>query len=450
MSISTRYGYLVSAISVLVAGTAAFALQPPPPAPAPAPAAGGIPPGTRPLPPGMVLPGTAASPVAGTAPTNSSGPKIQFDATVYDFGKVMAGEQVKHTFYFTNAGCQDLNLNNVQGTCGCTVVGDWARQVKPGDSGQIPVAFNTANYNYPVTKVITVTCNDRTQPGGVFPLQLKGVVWKPIEAIPAAAALLLRPDSPYASVTVRITNRLDQLLVLSPPQSSNPLFGAELRTNTFGRDYQVIISNTAALPPGSLQGSINLKTSVTNVPVIAIMTWANSQPPLTVVPMRIDLRPAPLATNQLAYLTIINNSTNPITLSEPSVDASVDATKTVNVNVTQAQPGRYFTIKLTFPTGFELPPGRTNTFTIKTTHPRVPLVKVPIYQVARSTPRPAQGPVVLRRPAPAIPGPVAAAPQPPRPSARLAPSTVPPRADTGAASSTNLPPPPPPPVLNFP
>lgn len=314
MSISARYRFVVSALSIGLAGTAAFALQSPPPVPAPPPVAESPPFWT---PPPLSNPAASTHPDA--PPTGLAAPKIRFDSTVHDFGKVMSGEPVNHTYYFTNTGCQDLVLNNVQGTCGCTVVTDWARQVKPGDSGHISVVFNTANYNTPITKQVTVTCNDRSQPGGVFSLQLKGVVWRPIEAIPPTAALALRPDVPFTSVTIRITNRLDQLLILSPPESSNPLLGAELRTNTFGRDYRVVISNTAALPPGTVQGRITLKTSVAKLPVITITAWANSQPPVNVVPARIDLRPAPLATNQLAYLTIINNSTNPITLAEPSV-----------------------------------------------------------------------------------------------------------------------------------
>jgi hypothetical protein len=443
---------------------------------------------TRPVSPGTASPGAAASPAASASQTNISGPKIQFDATLYDFGKVMAGEQVNHTFYFTNAGCQDLILNNVHGTCGCTVVGDWTHQVKPGDSGQIPIAFNTAMYSYPVTKLITVSCNDKSQAMGMFSLQLKGVVWRPIEVIPQAASLLLKPDSPFGSVTVRLTNRLDQLLVLSTPQSSNPLFAAELRTNIFGRGYEVVISNTAALPPGSVQGHITLKTSVTNIPVIDITAWANSQPPLNVVPTRIDLRQAPLATNQLAYVTIINNSTNPITLSEPAVDAAgldVKVTETqpghpvqdqsaaggttpgqfsfseafgpqaqdqsgagakvVDVKITETQPGRYFTLLLKFPAGFELPAGHPGTFTIKTTHPRVPVVKVPIYQAARST----RAPLVFNRPAPPIAGSAAVVPQPPRPAPLPGPSLAFRAPATGTASSTNRPPPPPPPP-NFP
>lgn len=452
MSISTGCKYLASAVSMLAVGTAAFALQTPPPAPAP----GAVPPGTRPLLQRAVLPGTVAGPVANTSPTNISGAKIHFDATVYDFGKVMAGEQVKHTFYFTNSGREDLVLHNVQGTCSCTVLGDWTRQVKPGDYGQIPVAFNAPNYSYAATKVIQAVCNDLSQPGGVFPLQLKGIVWKPIETIPAAATLLTGPDSPYASATLRITNHLDQLLVLSAPVSSNPLLGAELRTNTFGWDYQLIISNTAPLANLGTQGSINLKTSVTNIPLLAITTYASSRPPLTVVPMRIDLGQPPLATNQLKYLTIINNSTNPVALSEPSVNAAAvnvkaagapappgDSVKpgssleAVDVKITETQRGRYFTILLKFPTGFELPAGQHGSFTIKTTNPRAPLVTVPIYQALHSTPRSASNPAVLRRPASPIPGTMAAVPRPPRPNARPAFFPVSPPARAAGASPTN-------------
>ena len=456
---------MVLAISLLVLGTAAFALEPPAPpsAPAPAPAPGGVTLPSRPLPPGTALPSAAAKPAAGAASTNASGARIQFDSTSYDFGKVMALEQVKHTFYFTNTGCGDLVVNDVRGQCYCTVVGEWARQLKPGEWGRIPVVLNTPNYSYPVTKVVTVTCNDLTEPGGIYLLKLKGVIWKPVDVTPATAALYLRPDVPYSSVSVRITNSLEQPLVLSPPQVNTNVFGAELKTNIFGRSYQVIISNTAALPAGSVFGRVSLKTSLTNMPVIDITTWANMQAPVAVFPGRIDLRQTPLPTNQTVMVTIINNSTNPVALSEPSVGVTSLAAKVANpqggseaadaakvklanvdVNISEVKTGHYFTVFLKFPAGFELPPGQSGQFTIKTTQPQAPLVKVPIYQAARSI----RAPVALRRPAPPLHGPAAAVPQPLRPAPRpAAPLALAPSA-AASAPSTNRPPPPPAP--NFP
>jgi hypothetical protein len=359
-------------------------------------------------------PGAAPVPAATVSPTNYAGARIQFDSAVYDFGKVVSGEPVKHIFYFTNTGVQDLVLNNVHGTCGCTVVGDWVRQVKPGGSGAIPVVLNTANNNHPVTKLITGVCNDGTRPGGVFTLQLKGIVWKPVDVIPPALAPFIRPDVPFASASAHITNALEQLMMLSPPECDNPRFAAHLKTNVLGRDYTLVVSNSAPLPPGSAKALVTIKTSLTNPAVLSVTVWAHCQPPVNVMPDRIALKRAPLATNQLAYLTILNNSTNPITLSEPSVDA-----KNVDLTLTENQPGRRFTVQLNFPTGFELPAGQAAAFTAKTSHPLLPLVKVPIYQ----PPRPAPPPMARRRPAPIAPGPATILQQPPRPSARPAPPT---------------------------
>jgi hypothetical protein len=359
--------------------------------------------------------------VEAVSPTNYAGARIQFDSAAYDFGRVAGGEQVKHTFYFTNTGVEDLILSNVHGTCHCTVVGNWARQVKPGESGAIPVVFDAPNISLATTKFITVNCNDRAEPRGGFMLQLKGVVWKPVDVIPPVLGLIIRPDSPFGSGSVRITNSTDQPMMLSPPECTNPLFVAHLSTNVLGRDYMLVVSNSAPPPPGYTQGVVAIKTSLTKPSVLNVTVWAHTQPVVSVAPERIALKPAPLATNQLVYLSIINNSTNPITVSEPSVDA-----KDVDITVSERQPrrpgaGQVITVMLKFPTGFELPGGKSAAFTAKTSHPQLPLVKVPIYQL----PHQAAPSVGLRRPAQKGPGPTASLVRPLRPGAGPAPPPPP-------------------------
>ena len=50
---------------------------------------------------------TATAP--GTAPSaGQAGPRIAFDETVYDFGKVPFNQKVEHTFTFRNVGNQPL------------------------------------------------------------------------------------------------------------------------------------------------------------------------------------------------------------------------------------------------------------------------------------------------------------------------------------------------------
>ena len=114
-------------------------------------------------------------------------PKIQFETTVHDFGRAKCGDQVKYTYIFTNVGDQLLELSGVQ-ACGC-ITANWTKKVEPGQTGAVPIGFNSANYNGPVIKTITVTCNDRTNPRPM--LQFKGTVWKPIEVSPQLAVLNL-------------------------------------------------------------------------------------------------------------------------------------------------------------------------------------------------------------------------------------------------------------------
>ena len=69
---------------------------------------------------------------------------IEFENDEYNFGTVVDGDMVKHTFKFTNTGDKNLVLFDVKTTCGCTVPEDWPKQpIPPGESGEVKVIFNS-------------------------------------------------------------------------------------------------------------------------------------------------------------------------------------------------------------------------------------------------------------------------------------------------------------------
>jgi len=322
-------------------------------------------------------PSAAAAPAA----TNLVGPKIQFETMVHDFGRAKAGDQVKYTYGFTNAGDQLLELTGVQ-ACGC-ITADWTRKVEPGKTGMVPVAFNSSSYSGPVVKTITITCNDRTTPRPV--LQLKGTVWRAIEISPQVAVLNLTPDAPLASATVIIRNNLPEPITLSAPEYSNRAFAAVVKTNQPGKEFQVIIAPVAPLLGGNTQGQIVFKTSSTNMPVVAITAFANVRPAISINPAQLVLPAAPLARAQTNTISLINNSTNPVTLSEPTINATGAA-----VQLKAVVPDRQFEAVLVFPQGFEAVAGQKTEVSIKSSLPLMPVLKVPILQV----PRPAHPQVV--------------------------------------------------------
>ena len=188
-------------------------------------------------------------------------------------------------------------------------------------------------------------------------------------------------ESASASTTVRILNNEEAPLTLSAPASSNPAFAVELRTNQPGKEFQLIIKTVPPLPPGNAQGQVSMKTSSTNMPVINVSVWANVQPVLTVMPPQIGLGAAPLANATAAVVSIRNNGTNTLALSEPAVNA-----KGVDMQLKEVEAGRSFTLALNFPAGFEIAQGERIELSVRSSHPQFPSIKVPVVQAARPAP----------------------------------------------------------------
>jgi copper(I)-binding protein len=356
----------------------------------------------------------SAPPVSAGPLTNALGPRIQFATPVYDFGRARAGEPVKYTYVFTNTGDRMLIVNSVQPGCHCTTAGEWTKQVEPGQTGGIPVQFDTTGGNGMTVRQITVACNITNLPPMVY-IQLKGMIYKPVDVNPPWAVLNVPPDAESASLNVTITNNTEEPLILSPPESNNRMFSAQLVTNQPGRGYLLKVT-AVPMGVGSVQGQIHLKTTWTNTPVIQVMVVANVQPAVMVMPSFVSLAPGPLPNAVTNSVTIQNNSTNLLTLSEPVVNMpGVEAT------IRELQPGKSFAAMLAFPQGFLVPPGQQVELSVKSSNPRFPVLKVPVMQLVRPT-----GPVVPARPAASVRVPVSAPVQATPPVSSPSTATTPP------------------------
>ncbi len=314
-----------------------------------------------------------ATAIAPKAATTTGGPKIQFASSIHDFGKINSGDLCKAEFIFTNVGTAILDVTDVRPGCGCTTAGQWTRQVEPGKTGTIPLQFNSSNFTGPVTKTATVTCNDPSQPTVI--LQLKANIWRAIEVLPQYAVLNLTSEAPSNSTTVRIVNNLDNPLTISDVESKNPAFATELKTIKEGKEYQVVVKTASPFPNGNVTGQITMKTSSTNMPVINITAWANMQQTVMAMPAQVSLSAGPLPSNLTQTVWIQNRSTNAIKVTEPTINL-----EGANVQLKEFQPGRYFSLTLTFPPGKVISQNEKIELTVKTSHPQYPVIRVPVYQ----------------------------------------------------------------------
>lgn len=87
-------------------------------------------------------------------------PDIQLSEPNYDFGTVKQGTTVEHVFKITNKGKSDLILHKVRSSCGCTVSQPAKKIVKPGETIDLPVSFNTHGRNGRQNQSVTIYSND--------------------------------------------------------------------------------------------------------------------------------------------------------------------------------------------------------------------------------------------------------------------------------------------------
>jgi hypothetical protein len=165
----------------------------------------------------------------------------------------------------------------VQPGCHCTTAGDWTHKIAPGQTGEIHIQFDSTSFRGNVTKTITVTSNDKLAP--VQTIKLEGSIWRQLEVNPQFAYINVRPDVTSNSTVVHITNQSGQPVTLSPPTSANGAFKASLTTVTPGQAFDLIVTAVPPLSPGNTTGTISVKTSLTNMPVLSVTAIAMVQRP---------------------------------------------------------------------------------------------------------------------------------------------------------------------------
>jgi hypothetical protein len=272
--------------------------------------------------------------------------------------------------------------------CHCTTAGDFTHQVAPGKTGEIPIQFDSGSFRGSVTKAILVTSNDKLAPRQSISLQ--GTIWRLIDYSPQFAYMTLMPDASNATTVVHISSQSDEPLTLSEPTSANGSFKAELKTIKPGKEFDLTITALPPLAPGNTSGSIFVRTSFTNMPMLNITTMAMMQPMVGVVPMQIFL-PTQIHVWLTNRVTITANGKKSLALSDPEI-----SDKRASVKLTTLVPGRSFQLVTAFPPGFEVATNEQAQVTVKSDNASSPVITVPITQYThKSMPPPPTHPKVM-------------------------------------------------------
>ena len=91
-------------------------------------------------------------------------PKIEFEQTVYDFGKTSQVATVSGVFKFSNAGDGILKVESLKPSCGCTVAELKPDTLPPGETGELAFTLHLGQVKAQFDKRIMVKSNDPQTP----------------------------------------------------------------------------------------------------------------------------------------------------------------------------------------------------------------------------------------------------------------------------------------------
>ena len=94
----------------------------------------------------------------------AAAPLVTYDKVEHDFGRVAKNSIVKTTFTIKNDGKKDLIIRKAESNCACIQTSISSDTIKPGESAELEVEFNTRSRRSNQQKAVTVYANSPTKP----------------------------------------------------------------------------------------------------------------------------------------------------------------------------------------------------------------------------------------------------------------------------------------------
>jgi len=301
-------------------------------------------------------------------------PKAVIVDPEFDFGTVWVGKDIilRHSFVLKNEGDADLRILATKTSCGCTAVGDHPDVLKPGESCNIPFEMESWRLVGPeggrFAKSAAVVTNDREHSHAEVLLTGYGRFHVQFPAAVHFGAL--REDSAVEKIE-SIINNTEQPMVLTlrdAPAAGEGPFTFELIQKEPGRAYELKVVTTPPLGEGRVAAEVLIETNVLQQPELRIPVFGT-------VPQRLEVRPPFLMFNERRLtvpVSLTNNGARPV-----KVTSVVSDDPSLTVEVQDDDPGRRYTINVTFPRNYVSARGERR-LVISTDDAAVPRIEIPI------------------------------------------------------------------------
>ncbi|HEV7786889.1 MAG TPA: DUF1573 domain-containing protein [Thermoanaerobaculia bacterium] len=275
-------------------------------------------------------------------------PKAVVAEPIKDVGTVAKGDKTSADFVIRNDGDAVLEITNVQPACGCTVA-DYDKTIAPGKTGKVHAVVDTATFNGPIAKGVTVFTNDPALPQ--IELTLRAKVEPYINVKPGYARYITVQGEPLEGNIVQTLWAPDGTPVdIVKADSPWPYMTVTYREATAeermpdakGKQWRVEMKLSNDAKVGPLADYVTIHTTHPKQKIVQIPVSGFVRPILAVTPPVGDYGDIELKEPLKKSVMVKNFATEPIKLT--SVDTSL---KGIEAKIEPLTEGREYTVRVT-------------------------------------------------------------------------------------------------------
>ncbi len=231
-------------------------------------------------------------------------PDIEFETPTHDFGRAESGSVLEYVFTFKNTGTGTLRIEKITSKCGCFVAESFDRVVEPGESGKIPVRFETRRFRGKVSKPMFASTNVPEKKMVKF--FMEGEIYDAIAIEPKSASFGASLTNTQESKYITLTNNLEEKIEIKSVKLIGDGFGVKLQVHEPGRRFVLEVSTSPPLVYGVNRASIEVVTNAKKYSKLEILAAAYVPPPIMVTPSSVQL--APVSRSKIRRTAFVRHS----------------------------------------------------------------------------------------------------------------------------------------------
>jgi uncharacterized protein DUF1573 len=212
-----------------------------------------------------------------------------------DFGIVVQGKKLEHTFLVRNDKSAPMTIASVSGCPYCTIT-PFDSVIPPGKDGRISIGIETSNMRGPIGQRLEVALREpgAPQPRVVY-FRVRGGVVYPYELTPDNHVYFFGVEGEPQRDTVLLTNHREKPLKILGFSSDNPRISVRQVTYENGRRYRFDVALAPGTPAGSHRATVRVRTDSPDLDTFVIRVLAALDRVVDTSPRRVFYSTIPLA-----------------------------------------------------------------------------------------------------------------------------------------------------------